>query len=68
MFFFKSLFVKFRDIRLLDQKEIKVGTGRAFCSETGSFCLKNKSGIFENGIIDHNESKERTFLFLMVLM
>ena len=45
-----------------------VGSGRAFCSEIGSFCLKNKSGIFVNGIIYDNETKERTFLFLLVLM
>ena len=45
-----------------------VGSGRGFCSEIGSFCLKNKSGIFVNGIIYDNETKERTFLFLMVLM
>ena len=46
----------------------KLGSGRAFCSEIGSFCLKNKSGIFVNGIIYDNETKERTFLFLLVLM
>ena len=45
-----------------------VGSGRAFCSEIGSFCLKNKSGIFVNWIIYDNETKERTFLFLLVLM
>ena len=45
-----------------------IGSGRAFCSEIGSFCLKNKSGIFVNGIIYDNETKERTFLFLLVLM
>ena len=45
-----------------------VGSGRVFCSEIGSFCLKNKSGVFVNGIIYDNEMKERTFLFLMVLM
>ena len=45
-----------------------VGSGRAFCSEIGSFCLKHKSGIFVNGIIYDNETKERTFLFLLVLM
>ena len=46
----------------------KVGSGRAFCSEIGSFCLKNTSGIIVNGIIYDNETKEQTFLFLMVLM
>lgn len=45
-----------------------IGLGRAFCSEIGSFCLKNKSGIFVNGIIYDNETKEQTFLFLLVLM
>lgn len=45
-----------------------IDLGRAFCSEIGSFCLKNKSGIFVNGIIYDNETKERTFLFLLVLI
>ena len=45
-----------------------IGSGRAFCSEIGSFCQKNKSRIFVNGIIYDNEMKERTCLFLMVLM
>ena len=52
----------------LNEKPDNVGLGRAFCSEIGSSCLKNKSGIFVNGIIYDNETKERTFLFLMVLM
>ena len=49
-------------------KEHNVGSGRAYCSEIDSFCLKHKSGIFVNGIIYDNETKERTFLFLLVLM
>ena len=48
--------------------QYSIGSGRAFCSEIGSFCLKHKSGIFVNGIIYDNETKERTFLFLLVLM
>ena len=43
-----------------------VDLGRAFCSGTGSFCLKNKPRIFVKGIIDDNEMKEQTFFFLMV--
>ena len=34
--------------------------------KTGSFCLKNKSGIVVKGIIDDNKMKEQIFLFLMV--
>ena len=47
---------------------IYIGSGRAFCREIGSFCLKNKSRIFVYGIIYNNETKEQTFLFLLVLM
>ena len=46
----------------------KLGSGRAFCSENGWFCLKNKPGIVVKGILDDNEMKEQTFLFPMVPM